>query len=83
MIPITLVKTTDDYSVSEVIIDASKIFEPQKRKEKKTIDKDISSAKKNSESNIINQFYSFFSCRERSERIAKKAIEASILSTKF
>jgi hypothetical protein len=76
-------KTTDDYSESEVIIEASKNFEPQKRKEKKTVEKDISSAKKNSESNIINQFYSFFSCRERSERIAKKAIEVSMPSTKF
>ena len=76
-------KTTDDYLESEVIIDASKNVEPQKRKEKKTAEKDISSAKKNSESNIINQFYSFFSCRERSERIVKKAIEASIPSTKF
>jgi hypothetical protein len=76
-------KTTDDYSESEVIINASKNFEPQKRKEKKTVEKDLSSAKKNSESNIINQFYSFFSCRERSERIVKKAIEVSIPSTKF
>jgi hypothetical protein len=76
-------KTTDDYSESEVIINASKNFEPQKRKEKKTVEKDLSSAKKNSESNIINQFYSFFSCRERSERIVEKAIEVSIPSTKF
>jgi len=30
------------------------------------------SAKKNSESNIINQFYSFFGSREKSEKIVER-----------
>jgi len=38
----------------------------------KTLEKEILSAKKNSESNIINQFYSFFGSREKSERIVAR-----------
>jgi hypothetical protein len=44
----------------------------QKRRIERSTEKEILSAKKNSESNIINQFYSFFSSREKSERIVEK-----------
>lgn len=43
-----------------------------KRRVEKTVEKEILSAKKNSESNIINQFYSFFSSREKSERVVER-----------
>jgi hypothetical protein len=43
-----------------------------KRRLEKTVEKEILSAKKNSESNIINQFYSFFSSREKSERVVER-----------
>jgi hypothetical protein len=36
------------------------------------LEKEIISAKKNSESNLINQFYSFFSSRDKSERVVEK-----------
>lgn len=45
---------------------------PKKRRAEKTLEKEIISAKKNSESNLINQFYSFFGSREKSERIVEK-----------
>ena len=45
---------------------------PKKRRTEKTLEKEIISAKKNSQSNLINQFYSFFGSREKSERIVEK-----------
>jgi hypothetical protein len=51
---------------------AGSVGAKQKRRMEKTVEKEILSAKKNSESNIINQFYSFFSSREKSERIVEK-----------
>lgn len=38
------------------------------KKRLKNNDKEIESAKKNSESNLINHFFSFFSNREKSEK---------------
>jgi len=46
--PITHLRTTDDCSESEIIVDVSKRCETQKKREKKNVEKDISSAKKNS-----------------------------------
>lgn len=45
---------------------------PKKRRGEKTLEKEIISAKKNSQSNLINQFFSFFSSREKSERIVER-----------
>lgn len=51
-----------------------------KIKKRRGIDKEkqLESAKKNSESNIINQFFSYFSCRSQSEEIVEKAILVSV-----
>ena len=45
--------------------------EKSKKRAEKTLEKQILSAKKNSQSNIINQLYSFFSSREKSEKIVQ------------
>lgn len=39
------------------------------------MEKELESAKKNSESNIINQLYSFFNSFEKSEIIVERAIK--------
>jgi hypothetical protein len=39
------------------------------------VEKEIESAKKNGESNIINHLYSFFNSYEKSEIIVDRAIE--------
>jgi hypothetical protein len=36
----------------------------------------LESAKKNSESNIVNQLYSFFNCGEKSEAVVERAVRA-------
>jgi len=45
---ITQLRTTDDSSESEVVVNTNRGFETLKKREKKTVEKDISSAKKNS-----------------------------------
>jgi len=40
----------------------------------KTVEKELMSAKKNGESNIINQFYSFFSHAEKSEKVVRRCL---------
>ena len=40
----------------------------------KTVEKELLSAKKNSESNIINQFYSFFTHAHKSERVLRRCV---------
>ena len=45
-----------------------------KRKIEKTTEKEQLSAKKNSESNITNQFYSFFTHRHKSEKILHRCL---------
>ena len=44
----------------------------EKRRIEKNLEKEIVSARKNSESNLINQFYSFFGSREKSQRVVEK-----------
>ena len=48
---------------------------PKKRRSEKTLQKEIISAKKNSESNLINQFYSFFGNPDKSERIVRRCCD--------
>lgn len=45
--------------------------ESKKRKREKNPEKEIESAKKNGESNLINHFFSFFSNREKSEGVVE------------
>ena len=46
-----------------------------KRSRRRNVDKELESAKKNSESNIINQLFSFFSSLGKSEPVVDRAIK--------
>lgn len=65
------VSSTEHYSREEVQTKEAK-------KREKNLHKEIESAKKNSESNLINHFFSYFNSREKSERTVDGCI--SLLS---
>lgn len=47
-----------------------------KRGRRRNAGKELESAKKNSESNIVNQLYSFFNSGEKSEAVVERAVRA-------
>ena len=57
--------------VTNVWIEEKKV----KKIRRKNVEKQVESAKKNSESNIINHLYSFFNTYEKSEVVVDRAIE--------
>ena len=81
------IQQPDTLRQNQILIPIDNAFQPQeiqntqlstpespvkKRRSEKTLEKEIVSAKKNSESNLINQFYSFFGSREKSEKVVER-----------